>query len=206
MESNGRKQKEKKERYNAILYASEKIMQADGLYGLNMDLVAKETQLAKGTLYLYFKNKEEILAALSLKSRNLLFEEFAKSVKKSKEPIEQLKAIIVANYNFFKKYPLYFELVSLYEINNKLTETQELQESSYKIAQMVAEIAQKAKDNKSLNPNIDPINFSICLWGMTVGMIQLIKVRGAIIKQYQGISYKQILSSFVQIVETGIKI
>ncbi|MFC4231391.1 TetR/AcrR family transcriptional regulator [Parasediminibacterium paludis] len=205
MEIKGRKLKEKQERYNAILEASEKIMQADGLYGLNMDLVAKETQLAKGTLYLYFKNKEEILAALSLKSRNLLFEAFAKSIKKSKTPIEQLKAIILANYQFFKKYPLYFELVSLYEINNKLTETEELQQSSYKISQMVVEIAQKAKDNKTLNPNIDPVNFSICLWGMTVGMIQLIKVRGAIIKQYQGISEKEILSSFVAIVENGIR-
>lgn len=206
MEVKSRKQKEKQERYNAILEASEKIMQADGLYGLNMDLVAKETQLAKGTLYLYFKNKEEILAALSLKSRNLLFDEFAKSIKKSKEPIEQLKTIIVANYNFFKKYPLYFELVSLYEINNKLTETQELQQSSNKITQMIVEIAQKAKDNKTLNPSIDPMNFSICLWGMTVGMIQLIKVRGAIIKKFQDISEKEILSSFVQIVENGVRV
>jgi AcrR family transcriptional regulator len=206
MEVKDRKQREKQERYNAILEASEKIMQADGLYGLNMDLVAKETQLAKGTLYLYFKNKEEILAALSLKSRNLLFGYFTKAIKKSKEPIEQLKAIIVANYNFFKKYPLYFELVSLYEINNKLTETPELQQSSYKITQMIVELAQKAKDNKTLNPSIDPMNFSICLWGMTVGMIQLIKVRGAIIRQYQGISEKDILASFVQIVENGISV
>lgn len=201
-----RKLKEKQERYNSILEASEKIMQADGLYCLNMDLVAKETQLAKGTIYLYFKNKEEILAALSLKSRNLLFEHFTKSAKKSKEPIEQLKAIIIANYTFFKQYPLYFELVSLYEINNKLTETPELQKSSYKITEMIVTLAQKAKENNTLNPNINPINFSMCLWGMTVGMIQLIKVRGSIIKEFQGISEEEILSSFIMIVENGIKI
>ncbi len=87
MEVKGRKQKEKQERYNAILEASEKIMQAGGLYALNMDLVAKETQLAKGTLYLYFKNKEEILAALSLKSRNLLLDYFTKAIKKKKNQL-----------------------------------------------------------------------------------------------------------------------
>lgn len=43
-------------------------MQANGLFNLNMDLVAKETQLANGTRYLYFKNNEEILGALSIKS------------------------------------------------------------------------------------------------------------------------------------------
>ncbi len=71
---------------------------------------------------------------------------------------------------------------------------------------MILAIAQRAKNNKTLNPTIDPMNFSICLWGMTVGMIQLIKVRGAIIKQYQGISEKDILSSFVLIVENGISV
>lgn len=205
MEIKERKQKEKRERYNAILEASEKIMQAHGLYGLNMDLVARETQLAKGTLYLYFKNKEEILAALSLKSRNLLFREFVSATKNSTEPIEQIKAIIVANYTFYKKFPLYFELVSLYEINNKLTETPELQEASYQITQLIVGIAQNGKENNTLNPDIDPLNFSISLWGMTVGIIQLIKVRGALISQFQNISEEEILSGFMLIVENGIR-
>lgn len=200
-----RKEKEKQNRYNAILAAAEKIMQADGLYALNMDWVAKETELAKGTLYLYFKSKDEILAALSLKSRKLLLESFVKAIKKINEPIEQLKAIARANYSFNKKYPLYFELVSLYEINNKLKETPELQQSSMQITKLVVDIAQKAKDNGTLNPAIDPVKFSICLWGMTVGMIQLMKVRGAIIHEYQGISETEILESFIQIFENGIK-
>ena len=200
-----RKQQEKQNRYDSILEAAEKIMRADELYGLNIDLVAQETELAKGTIYLYFKNKEEILATLSLKSRKLLLAEFLKSIQNITEPIEQLKAIVVANYNFYKTHPLYFELVSLYEINNKFSETEELRQSSHAITQLVVQIAQKAKDDGTLNKDVDPIKFSVCLWGMTVGMIQLIKVRGAVINEFQGISEQEILSSYLTIIESGIR-
>ena len=43
-----RKLKEKLNRYNAILSAAEEIMKTSGVNGLNMDLVAKKTELAKG--------------------------------------------------------------------------------------------------------------------------------------------------------------
>jgi TetR/AcrR family transcriptional regulator len=57
-----RKQKEKQNRRGDILKAAEKVMLANGLHGLNIDLIATETQLAKGTIYLYFKSKVSSLS------------------------------------------------------------------------------------------------------------------------------------------------
>lgn len=124
-----RKQKEKLKRYNSILNAAEKIMKTSGVSNLNMDLVAKETELAKGTLYLYFKSKEEILAALSIKSRSLLLTSFRKAVKDLENPIDQIKAIALASFKFFNDYPFYFELIAIYEVNNRFEETLEIQKS-----------------------------------------------------------------------------
>ena len=200
-----RKQKEKLQRYNAILDAAEKIMQASGVYNLNMDLVAKETELAKGTLYLYFKSKEEILAALSIKSRNLLLSHFEKSTKKIDNPIEQLKAIAFASFNFFKKYPFYFELIAIYEINNKLEETTEIQQSIKKLIQFVNEITISAKEKGLLNTQLDPIQYTFCLWGMLIGMSQMIKVRGASMKDYLGFTEKDIIATFMNQLEMGMK-
>jgi len=200
-----RKQKEKLQRYNSILDAAEKIMQADGLYNLNMDLVAKETQLAKGTLYLYFKSKEEILGALSIKARNLLLNHFQKAAKKTDNPIEQLKAIALATFNFYKKYPFYFELIAIYEVNNKLEETEEIKISINRLFQFQVAITQKAKEQGRLYADLDPIQFAFCLWGMLIGMTQLIKVRGAVMKDYQGFTEKDIISTFIQQVERGAK-
>ncbi|TAF98628.1 MAG: TetR/AcrR family transcriptional regulator [Cytophagia bacterium] len=200
-----RKLKEKLQRYNAILDAAEKIMKASGVYNLNMDLVAKETELAKGTLYLYFKSKEEILAALSIKSRNLLLTHFEKSTLNIDNPIEQLKAIAFASFNFFKKYPFYFELIAIYEVNNKLEETAEIQKSINKLINFVNGITIKAKEKGLLNIDLDPIQYTFCLWGMLIGMSQLVKVRGAVMEDYLGFTEKDIINTFMIQLEMGMK-
>lgn len=200
-----RKQKEKLQRYNSILDGAEKIMQADGLHSLNMDKVAKETQLAKGTLYLYFKSKEEILGALSVKARKLLLNHFEKAAKKTDDPIEQLKAIALATFNFYKKYPFYFDLIAIYEVNNKLEETKEIKLSIDRLFQLQVAIIQKAKEQEMLYADLDPIQFSFCLWGMLIGMTQLIKVRAAVIKDYQGFTEKDLIATFIQQLERGAK-
>ena len=59
----------RKLRHQYILDVAEQLMREKGLYALHMDEVAQRSGLAKGTLYLYFKSKEEILAALTLKAQ-----------------------------------------------------------------------------------------------------------------------------------------
>ena len=205
MSTRDRKLIEKENRKESILSAAEAIMQANGIHGLNVDLIAHETQLAKGTIYLYFKSKEEILATLSLKGRVLLLQAFQQEVNKYDSPIEKLKAIVQAAYFFYKENPLLNDLVSLYEANSQLVETPELQAASENITKLVVEIAQKAKDEGSLNPDINPLHFTVCMWGMTVGMTQLMKVRGKIFEESLNISEQDLLSSYVQILENGMR-
>jgi TetR/AcrR family transcriptional regulator len=200
-----RKQKEKLKRYNAILDAAEKILRENGLSSLNIELVAKETELAKGTLYLYFKSKEEILGALSIKSRLLLLKQFQKATKSINNPIEKLKAICITCLDFYKKYPFYFELIAIYEVNNKLEETIEIQSSINAIIDFVNEITIDAKMQGLLNRNLDPVQYTFCLWGMITGMAQLVKVRGAIMKKHFGFTEKDIINTYLQQLEMGMK-
>lgn len=200
-----RKQKEKLQRYNAILDAAEKILRQNGLNSLNIELVAKETELAKGTLYLYFKSKEELLGALSVKSRKLLLKQFQKVTKTVENPIQKLKAICNASFDFYKKYPFYFELIAIYEVNNKLEETEEIQSSINNLIQFVTEITIDAKKQGLLNTNLDPVQYTFCLWGMLIGMTQLVKVRGAVMKSYLGFTETDIINTFMQQLEMGMK-
>lgn len=200
-----RKQKEKLQRYNAILHAAEKILKENGLSSLNIESVAKETELAKGTLYLYFKSKEELIGALSVKSRVLLLNHFEQATKNVQNPIEKLKAIAHASFNFYKKYPFYFELIAIYEVNNKLEETKEIQSSINNLITFVSEITFEAKKQGLLNPNLDPVQYTFCLWGMLIGMAQLVKVRGAVMKSYLGFTEKDIINTFMNQLEIGMR-
>ena len=83
MSTKERKLKEKENRKDLILKAAENVMTQHGLYGLSIEAIAEETELAKGTIYLYFKSKEEILSILTIKARELLLNEFKKIDRKS---------------------------------------------------------------------------------------------------------------------------
>jgi TetR/AcrR family transcriptional regulator len=51
MSTKDRKLKEKENRKEVILKAAETVMIEHGLYGLSIEAIAEETQLAKGTIY-----------------------------------------------------------------------------------------------------------------------------------------------------------
>lgn len=205
MSTQSRKEREKENRREDILKAAETIMLAKGLRGLSVDLIAQETELAKGTIYLYFKSKEEILSVLTIKARKLLFQEFQEFEKKEEKAIDKLKSIIKANYSMYKKNPLYYDLLSLYEVNNKLTETEEMYKTSDDLMKFVVDIAIKAQEEGSMNPNINPSHFTMCLWGMSVGILQLIKVRGALMHEKMAIVEEDLLNTYMEIFEHGIK-
>jgi len=59
-----------------ILEAVVKILTHDGIQGLTMERVASEAGVAKGTLYLYFKDKQAILEATRTRLRPIYMSTF----------------------------------------------------------------------------------------------------------------------------------
>ena len=60
-----RRRKILQERDKAILGAAEEILLEDGYYGLTMDAVASKSNVSKGTVYLSFGCKEDVVLALA---------------------------------------------------------------------------------------------------------------------------------------------
>ena len=195
----------KEEKHRLILETAERLIKEKGLNSINMDELAISTNLAKGTLYLYFKSREEIIAALALKARILLLKAFEKAVAKSDDAVEQLKLVILANYHFLKKNALYYELVSFYEINERDTETEEMRMVSGKIIVLIISIIERGQREGRIDEKINPSVLSFSMWGMTVGVMQLLEVKAAAIKSQKHLTEKDILTNFIHIFEKGIK-
>jgi len=62
-----RKQRERERRRQQIAIAAKKIFSAKGFNKTTMEDIAREAELSAGTLYLYYKNKNELFASLSLR-------------------------------------------------------------------------------------------------------------------------------------------
>lgn len=89
----------KKER---ILAAARKIIQDKSFHEMALDEVADGAQVAKGTLYLYFKNKEELFISIF---KDIITENETKlSMVDDKDDMEYLKKVIEEKLNFLEKY------------------------------------------------------------------------------------------------------
>jgi len=60
------KEEQKKRRREEILEAARTLIRTKGFAGSTMEDVAREAELSPAALYLYFKNKDELFASLSL--------------------------------------------------------------------------------------------------------------------------------------------
>jgi AcrR family transcriptional regulator len=62
-----RKEREKERRRQQIMVAAKRVFSEKGFTKSTMEDIASEAELSPGTLYLYFKNKDELYASLSLR-------------------------------------------------------------------------------------------------------------------------------------------
>lgn len=78
-----RRQRERENRYQTIFKAAERLFAKQGYHKTSMEQIADRAEVSVGTVYFYFKNKEDLLVRLideiGYQLRNLLGMEFSKS-------------------------------------------------------------------------------------------------------------------------------
>jgi AcrR family transcriptional regulator len=191
----------KENRKQFILDCAEQLILEEGLSMLSIGRVSTKTKLAVGTIYLYFSSKEDIIANLTIKSREILLEKFIEQTNKKENALEKIAELLMAFYLFYKEKPFYNQLVSFYETNSGLQETKELKEASYKITELVINIVKEGKKQKTIKEDLNETQFTFWLWGTTIGIIQLLEVKRAILtetlKQTEGEFYNAHISLIV---------
>lgn len=77
-----RRQREREQRYGTILRAAEILFARDGYHQTSIEQIADKSEVSVGTVYFYFKNKEDLLVQLldniGFKIREMLGAEFKK--------------------------------------------------------------------------------------------------------------------------------
>ena len=102
-----RKEREKERRRQQIIVAAKRVFSEKGFNKATMEDIAKEAELSPGTLYLYFKNKEELYASLSLRILQYLHIRVAHVNKEqSLSPAQKLDALMEAMYDVYDFDPL----------------------------------------------------------------------------------------------------
>jgi len=110
----------KTERRNQILESAARLFSSRRFDEVLMDEIAREAGVAKGTLYSYFPDKEELYFAVVFDGISKLNERLHAKAEKLIDPEEKLREMMHAIISFFKKNRFFFKLMS---IEDSKTET-----------------------------------------------------------------------------------
>lgn len=95
----------KEEKSLRILDAAMRIFARKGFYNATIADVAKVAEVAEGTIYLYFKNKDDLLISIFEHSMDLFIEEAQKELEGVTDPKEKLKRFIGLHLRLVQKNP-----------------------------------------------------------------------------------------------------
>ena len=105
MPTSRRREREKRERREAILDAAARVFSDKGLLAATMDEIAAEVELSKGALYLYFKNKDELFLAHAARTLRGLGDQLEQELGQERSGIDSLRALLLTYARFAEVQP-----------------------------------------------------------------------------------------------------
>jgi AcrR family transcriptional regulator len=171
-----RKEREKERRKQQIIVSAKRVFSNKGFIRSTMEDIASEAELSPGTLYLYFKNKEELFTSLSLRILQYMIIRLEEICAESKSsPVEKLDAMESAMFDVYDFDPA--SIIHMLHIQSSET----LKDLS---PQVLSEFASLSKTAMNLLANIfsdgiqkklfvddPPIRLADAFWSLYSGVI-----------------------------------
>jgi AcrR family transcriptional regulator len=162
-------------RAREILDAARRVVGRFGFEGTTIDRVAEEAKVAKGTIYLYFRNKDVLLHAAILEGLRAMIAETEAGDVPDAPPLERIKALVysqfriqASNQDFLKAFFLESSFVN-FEPGDERGE--ELRAVYIDHLNYVASILKAAMDSGALR-RIDPLFAAFMLTEIMTGCLR----------------------------------
>ena len=203
-----RKEREKERRRQQIMVAAKRVFSEKGFNKATMEDIAQEAELSPGTLYLYFKNKEELYASLSLRILQYLLLRVEHVIEEKEAGTEdKVKLLMDAMYDVYEFDPLIiinmFHLQSSETLKNLSPELlSEIKNLSRKSLGSIAKIFKDGVDD-GLFIDHHPVALADTFWSLFSGVVLWLTSKKLIDKEKDYL--KETLALAFEIFYRGIK-
>ncbi|CAN7563521.1 TetR/AcrR family transcriptional regulator [Paenibacillus sp. LjRoot153] len=145
----------KPDKYYAILEGAMKVFAENGFHKSQVSRIAKEAGVADGTIYLYFKKKEDILTSLFQEKLGELVEKFNLAVRESTSPKDALRKICEIHFSELENniHMAYLTQIELRQSDLELRKEIGLALKRYII--LIENILEKGKNDGSFRSDLD---------------------------------------------------
>ncbi len=184
MSSHERREKEREIRRGTILKAARKLFFDRGFKSVTVNNIAAKAEVSKGSVYLYFKSKEEIYTQILINDNIAAFEDSKSKFTGQEAPAAELLLGFASNYiNYFLNETELFRILMTYMLhanNMILTDEQNAQlvQTTNANTGIVSEILQKGIDSGEFLSTINIEQMKNAIWGLLNGSISLFLFMG----------------------------
>ncbi|SDH34529.1 transcriptional regulator, TetR family [Alteribacillus persepolensis] len=105
--------KKKGAKYEQVIEAAIKVISQHGYHNAKVSQIAKEAGVADGTIYLYFKNKDDILISLFKEKMSVFVEIIRNALEKQETMEEKLKTLVTLHFKQLANNPEYAVVTQL---------------------------------------------------------------------------------------------
>lgn len=117
----GKRLKKDQPKYHQIIEAAVEIIAENGYHSSQVSKIAKKANVADGTIYLYFKNKEDILISVFKEKMGEFIAEIESAISHQTTVSDKLLTLIQVHYEQFIQSP-YLAIVAQLEIRQSKPE------------------------------------------------------------------------------------
>jgi TetR/AcrR family fatty acid metabolism transcriptional regulator len=155
----------------AILQAAGQVFARKGFEPATLEAVAREAGLAKGTLYLYFKNKEDLYFHTVLHMLESLQACILKQAERPAGALDKMRAIALGQFDFFLRHRDTLQLFasfsspSLARLHKRLIAPMMDKWAGH--VQLIAGLVEEGKRTGALRRDIESRDIALAFIGMT---------------------------------------
>lgn len=155
----------KAEKRERILQSAIKIFARKGFYNARISEIAREAGVADGTIYLYFKNKDEILITIFEETVGELIKDFRQRLRAITHPVEQIREFARLHLEIVSTHPDLASVLQL-ELRQSNKFIKEYRGSSLNdYLNLIGEIIQNGQQRKVFRSDIHPAIAKRILFG-----------------------------------------
>ena len=169
-----KKIKQKEDLRTVILEAAKKLFVQEGYEATSIRKIAKEIGFSPTTIYLYYKDKNDIVYALHQVGFGMLKDQFL-PLMSVEDPFERLKAVGKIYIHFAFTHPEYYQVMFMMKEPLSFLNSQ-IEDSSWVEGELVIELLKKTiVDCQQLGyfKGMDPVFVTIQAWSSVHGLVSL---------------------------------
>jgi TetR/AcrR family transcriptional regulator len=166
-----RREREKRRQRQEMLTAALGLFSEKGFHNVSMHEIAAKAEFAIGTLYKFFKNKEDLYKALMLEQADRFHEALTKAIQEPDDEIEKLRNYVRAKGELFRadlaRIRLYFAETRGASFNAMAGLDSEIRERHRQFLQTFASVFEKGMRRKRFKKVAEPYYLAIALESLT---------------------------------------